>query len=92
MNEVILNLASKEYSKVIHWKSIFNNVITPVFKEIKGDTYKVVMMHAKHARGAMARYILEKEITDVEKLKQYDVDGYMFNELLSTENEWVFTR
>ena len=50
------------------------------------------MMYAKHARGAMARYILQNEIQAPEMLKVYDVDGYTFNVHLSTENEWVFTR
>jgi len=67
-------------------------VITPVFKDFKGDSYKVIMMYAKHARGAMARYIVENNITDPEKLKLYDVDGYQFHEGLSKGNEWVFTR
>ncbi len=91
-NEPIINLASVEYSKSIHWKSIKRNTITPTFKEFKNGEYKVVMIFAKHARGAMARYLIEKNIQHIEDLKSYSVDGYSFNEQLSSKNEWVFVR
>lgn len=91
-NEVIINLASNEYFKVLPKKNIKQQIITPVFKEFKGDKYNTVMIYAKHARGAMARYIVENQINDPERLKRYDVDGYRFQENLSSENEWVFTR
>lgn len=90
--EVIINLASNEYFKAIDKKTIKSRIITPIFKELKGDNYKVVMMYAKHARGAMARDIIQQEYKSVEDLKGYNVDGYSYSEQLSTENEWVFVR
>jgi cytoplasmic iron level regulating protein YaaA (DUF328/UPF0246 family) len=50
------------------------------------------MMYAKHARGAMTRYIIENQIENAEDLKLYDVNGYRYHQDLSSENEWVFTR
>ena len=91
-DEVIVNLASTEYAKVIKVNLLKNKIITPIFKEFKNGQYSVVMMYAKHARGAMTRYLVEQHITDIEQLKLYDVDGYQYNDLLSSENEWVFTR
>jgi cytoplasmic iron level regulating protein YaaA (DUF328/UPF0246 family) len=67
-------------------------VITPVFKELKGDQYKIVMMYAKHARGAMARDIVQNQYKNVEDLKGYNIDGYSYNQALSNDNEWVFVR
>lgn len=90
--EVIINLASNEYFKAVDKKVLKASVITPVFKELRGDVFKVVMMYAKHARGAMARDIIQNQYTSVEDLKGYDVDGYSYNEEMSTENEWVFVR
>src|SRR5699024_10226337 len=52
--EVIVNLASNEYFKAIDKKILNARVVTPVFKELKGYQFKVSMMYAKHARGAMA--------------------------------------
>lgn len=91
-HEPIVNLASNEYAKAIVWKKIKQPVITPVFKEFKDGEYKIVMVYAKHARGVMTRYILENNLSNIEDLKGYNVDGYSFNEPLSTEKEWVFTR
>jgi uncharacterized protein len=91
-NEPIINLASTEYSKVIQFKKIDNPVITPVFKELKGDKFQVVMMYAKHARGAMARDIIQQNYKNINDLKGYNVGGYSYNEGMSTENEWVFVR
>lgn len=91
-DDVLINLASTEYFKAVDQKALGMRVITPVFKELKGGVYKVVMMYAKHARGAMARYIIQNRLTDPEQLKLYQVDGYQWDARLSTDSEWVFTR
>jgi cytoplasmic iron level regulating protein YaaA (DUF328/UPF0246 family) len=91
-NPVLVNLASNEYFKAIDQKTLKAKVITPVFKEFKNGKYSIVMMYAKHARGAMARYIIQQNIQDVEALKTYTVDGYSFDVNQSTDVEWVFTR
>jgi hypothetical protein len=91
-SEVVIDLASTEYSKVIDWKRINVPVITPVFKEFKGGKYTTVMMYAKHARGSMARYIIQEKIIHSEQLKSYAVDGYSFDDKLSSVKEWVFVR
>jgi uncharacterized protein len=91
-DEEVINLASNEYFKAITTKKLKARVITPVFKELKGDQFKVVMMYAKHARGAMARDIIQSGYTDANDLKGYSINGYSFNASLSSENEWVFVR
>jgi cytoplasmic iron level regulating protein YaaA (DUF328/UPF0246 family) len=91
-DEVVVNLASTEYFKVIRQNLFKNRIITPIFKEFKNGQFTTVMMYAKHARGAMARYLIENELSDIEELKLYDVDGYQYNELQSTKDEWVFIR
>jgi cytoplasmic iron level regulating protein YaaA (DUF328/UPF0246 family) len=92
INEVLVNLASNEYFKVISNKIVQQKIITPIFKERKGEQYKIVMTYAKHARGAMARNIVQNQINDVDALKNYQVDGYRYHESLSNETEWVFAR
>jgi cytoplasmic iron level regulating protein YaaA (DUF328/UPF0246 family) len=90
--EQIINLASTEYFKAVDLKSLKAKVITPVFKEFKNGEYKIIMMFAKHARGAMARYIVNNELNDPEEIKLFSQDGYGFDANLSSETEWVFTR
>lgn len=91
-NEPIINLASTEYFKAVDVKSLNARVITPVFKEFKNGDYKIIMMFAKHARGAMARFIVDNELENPEDLKLFSKDGYGFDANLSSETEWVFTR
>jgi cytoplasmic iron level regulating protein YaaA (DUF328/UPF0246 family) len=91
-DEVIVNLASTEYFKVIRQSLLKNRVVTPIFKEFKNGQFTTVMMYAKHARGAMTRYLIENQLSNIEELKLYDVDGYQYNELQSTTDEWVFMR
>lgn len=90
--ENVVNLASTEYFKSIDPKNLNAKVITPVFKDYKNGKLKIIMMYAKHARGAMARYIVQNDLKDMEQLKLYDVDGYRFSENDSSDQEWVFTR
>jgi cytoplasmic iron level regulating protein YaaA (DUF328/UPF0246 family) len=91
-NGLIINLASTEYFKVLDKKTLKGRIITPTFKELKDGEYKVVMVYAKKARGLMARYIVDKQISDPEQIKLFDTNGYMFDVNQSNEDEWVFTR
>ena len=90
--EEVLNLASGEYNKVINFKQLKVKVITPTFKDFSNGSYKVVMMYAKHARGAMANYCIKNHLTSLEDLKVYNVDGYTFDAKTSSETEWNFIR
>ena len=82
----------KKYYKVVKSKLIKADIITIVFKEDKGNEYKVVTVYAKTARGLMSRFIIQNKIEDPEEIKAFDTDGYLYNRDLSTEKEWVFTR
>ncbi|HEX9171231.1 MAG TPA: peroxide stress protein YaaA [Telluria sp.] len=88
----LVNLASEEYFKSVRPKLLDVPVITPVFEEWKGGKYKIISFFAKRARGMMARYAAVKGITDPQKLKRFDVDGYKFDPKVSTESSWVFRR
>jgi uncharacterized protein len=90
--EVIVNLASAEYAKVIVRKKLKRRIVTPNFKELKNGELKMIMVFAKQERGAMSRWIIENNISNVEELKNYQLNGYRFDESLSTDSEWLFTR
>lgn len=91
-DSVLVNLASNEYFKSVKPKNLDGVVVTPIFKDWKGDQYKVVSFFAKKARGKMARFIIQNQLTDVSQLTQFDVDGYVYNEGMSNQSELVFTR
>ena len=89
---ITINLASTEYFKAVDKKTLKGRVITPTFKELKNGDYKVIMVFAKRARGSMARYIVQNNISDPEQIKLFDTDGYSFDVNQSTEDDWVFVR
>ncbi|OED45298.1 hypothetical protein ACH42_05150 [Endozoicomonas sp. (ex Bugula neritina AB1)] len=91
-DNVLVNLASNEYFKSVKIKSLNAEVITPIFKDRKGDKYKIISFYAKKARGLMCRYVIDNNITQVEKLKNFDYEGYSYNEAMSSETDWVFIR
>jgi cytoplasmic iron level regulating protein YaaA (DUF328/UPF0246 family) len=91
-DELLVNLASTEYFKVIPKKILKVPMITPIFKDFKNGHYKIVMTYAKKARGFMVRYIIDNNVKTIEDLKGFNVDKYRFSEELSSGNDLVFTR
>ncbi len=89
---VLVNLASNEYFRSVQPGALDAEIITPVFKDLKGDKYRVISFFAKKARGQMARYIIDRELNDPAGLKKFRVDGYRYNRAESTARELVFTR
>ena len=89
--EVIINLASNEYAKVLKLKKKIR-VVNIIFKERKGLKYRTVVVHTKKARGMMINFIVKNRIEDVEKLKDFDYEGYEFAQELSDADNFVFTR
>ena len=90
--DTLVNLASEEYFKSVKPKRLQVPVITPLFEDFKNGKYKIISFYAKRARGLMARYAAVKGITDPQKLKKFDVDGYAFVPDASDERTWIFRR
>jgi uncharacterized protein len=91
-DNILIDLASKEYSSAIDLSKINAKVITPIFKDYKRGTPKVITIYAKRARGLMSRFIIKNNIVFANELREFNEEGYSYNEYHSTENEWVFTR
>lgn len=91
-DNVLINLASNEYFKAVKPKSLSGQIITPVFKDCKNGQYKIISFYAKKARGLMARYIIQNQLTEVSQLTSFDTDGYYFVEAESTATELMFKR
>ena len=91
-SKVLINLASNEYYKVVQTHNIDGRIVTINFKEWRRDAYRFVSFSAKKARGLMARYMIDQRAERADDLKAFDVEGYAFNEELSSRDEWIFTR
>lgn len=92
VSETLINLASNEYYKSVNPKQINGTIITPVFKEKKDDSWKVIGIYAKKARGMMSAFILKNRLQKAEDIKAFNEAGYQYNETLSDKNNWVFSR
>ena len=89
---VILNLASEEYSKSIDFGSLNAKVISPQFKNNKNDELKMNSIYAKRERGLMTRFVLENNIENPEHLRAFDLENYIYNEDLSEFETPLFVR
>ena len=95
-SNVLVNLASNEYFKVLRPKVLEAEIITPVFKDRgkdKGkDSYRVVSFYAKKARGTMAAWLIRNRIEDPGRIAEFAEDGYRYHKGSSTAVRPVFHR
>ena len=92
-SHIIINLASKEYSKCIEpYLDKKYKFITIAFMEKCGNKYISKNTYSKIARGLMVNYIVKNNITNIEDIKNFNSDNYSFNKELSSENLFVFSR
>ncbi|GGO55278.1 hypothetical protein SAMN05444398_103296 [Roseovarius pacificus] len=90
--EVLVNCASQEYFGAVDLNALNLRVVTPVFMEEKPGGPKIVSFYAKRARGAMARYIIQRRLTDPEALTEFDTGGYRYVPDISEPDKPVFVR
>ncbi len=91
-SEILVNLASTEYFKSVKKKQLKATLVTPAFKDWKNGQYKMISFFAKKARGMMVQYLIKNQVSDMEGLLKFDLDGYQYNPELSKPNEPCFTR
>lgn len=92
-SHVIINLASKEYSKCIEkYLNERDRYITITFCELLNGKLVTKGTYAKMARGEMVRYMAENNISDVENIKSFDRLDYVYRDELSSDDEYVFER
>ncbi len=91
-DEFLINLASAEYFDSVNQSKIVGRKIDIAFKEEKDGDYKIIGLFAKKARGLMANFIIKNKLIKPEQLKSFRENGYNFNQSLSNESEYIFTR
>ncbi|XMB86489.1 YaaA family protein [Mycoplasmatota bacterium WC44] len=87
IDEPIVNLASNEFSKMID-----RDMINIGFREFKDGNYKNLATYSKQARGVMLNYLIKNSIEDVNNIKLFCENNYSFNNELSDEKNFIFTR
>ncbi len=91
--KAVVNLASQEYFKAVDTDGLEGALYDIDFKEKREDgSYRIIAFYAKRARGMMCRYAVRNRLREPAQLRDFDMDGYAFNEALSDERHFVFTR
>ena len=92
-SHVIVNLASKEYSKCIEaYLTPKDRFITCVFGELSGRKVVQKGTYAKMARGEMVRFMAEQKVKEPEEIREFRRLEYAYREEFSSESEYVFIR
>lgn len=91
-DEIVVNLASKEYSKVVNFDNLNKKVYHVEFYETKNDNFSQIGIFSKQARGMCVKCMAENKIQQIQELKKFNKSGYKFNQKISTENKLCFTR
>ena len=92
-SEPVVNLASQEYVKALDLKLLRGPVVSPVFKERLPDgSLRIAPVHAKMARGALARYALTTGAKTPDDLLGFADLGWEAVEEPPTCGPWLFVR
>ena len=91
-SDILVNCASQEYFGAVDLKALKLAVVTPQFYELKNGEPRIVSFFAKKARGAMARFIIENRVTEIDGLKDFDLGGYRFIDTETDGRTIVFHR
>lgn len=92
-DELVVNLASKEYSKSVNKSKLKGQWVEPVFKDFKNGKLKVIAFYAKKARGYMTRHLAQIENPTYEDILKFNEDDYAFSKSeTKKDNQPVFVR
>lgn len=87
----LINLSAVEYTKAL-LPYVDLPVITPRFLTISPKTGQptFVTVHAKIARGAFARWLIQNRVEDISRLAEFSDLGYYHDPTLSTPEQPMF--
>ncbi len=88
---IILNLASKEYSAAVSpYLKPGDRFVSCVFGQLQGGKIRQKATLAKMARGEMVRFMAERQVKELDELREFDALGFSYAEEFSRDNELVF--
>ncbi|WP_300343142.1 YaaA family protein [Fusobacterium sp.] len=90
IDEIFINLASKEFSKIIDKKKF--KVINIEFRQKVDDKLKNISTEAKKARGMLLDFMTINNISDLESIKTFTKEGYQFSESDSNSDTLFFIK
>lgn len=90
--DTLINCASREYFGALDTGALDMKVVTPAFLEDRPGGPRVISFFAKRARGAMARFIIQRRLVDPAAILAFDTGGYRHCPDLSSPDRPVFVR
>lgn len=89
--KVIINLASNEFSKML--KNYPGRMINIEFYEASDEKgLKVVSYNAKKCRGKMLNFLIENQIEEIDLIKEFSFENYIYSKNLSKPDNLIFIR
>lgn len=90
--DLIINLASNEYSKVVE-QNYQGQMIDFYFKEEKEDgSLKTVGYYVKNNRGKLLNELIKKQVNNLDQIKEINLDGYKYDEERSDDKDYYFIK
>jgi hypothetical protein len=90
--DLIINLASNEYSKVVE-QNYQGQMIDFYFKEEKEDgSLKTVGYYVKNNRGKLLSELIKKQVNNLDQIKEINLDGYKYDEERSDDKDYYFIK
>ena len=91
--DLIINLASNEFSKMLKPENYKGTYINIDFKEYnKDDKLRIVAARAKKARGLMLDEMIKNQVREIKAVKKIEVLNYYYDSNKSSKNNLVFIR
>ena len=90
--DFIVNLASDEFSKTVKKYVSDKQILDFEFYEKVDEKLKKHSTISKKARGMMLNFMTKNKIENIEDIKKFNKDGYLFIEEMSLENKFVFVK
>lgn len=89
----IINLLSEEYYRAIK-PYVHNDVISPQFLTQRSlyEEPRAIAIHAKQARGSLARWLIQQRVSSYAHITQYAELGYTYSTERSTQLRPVFIK
>lgn len=89
-DEIFVNLASKEFSKILDYKKF--KVVDIEFRQIVDGKLKNISTEAKKARGALLNYMSLNHVSEIEEIKKFSEDGYKLSLEDSSPSLLIFVK
>lgn len=91
--DVVVNLASDEYSSAVDFDALDARVVTPRFEDRdRSGTWRVISFSAKRARGEMAAWLIQHRARTASVITEFDAAGYRYAKDASHPDMPVFRR